>query len=39
MHKMYILVVQVNAILKILGVSDGYYKKVILSVMHGNIVT
>lgn len=39
MRKMRILVAQVNAVLKILGVGNGYYKNLILSVMHGNIVT
>lgn len=42
MRKMRILVAQVaqvNAVLKILGVGDGYYKNLILSVMHGNMVT
>lgn len=39
MHKMHILVTQVNAVLKILSVRDGYYKTLILSVLHGNMVT
>lgn len=39
MHKMHILVTQVNAVMKILSVRDGYYKNVILSVLHGNMAT
>lgn len=39
MHKMHILVTQVNAVLKILSVRNGYYKNLILSVLHGNMVT
>lgn len=39
MYKMHILVTQVHAVLKIISVRDGYYKNLILSVLHGNMVT
>lgn len=40
MHKMHIIVTQVNAVLKILSVRDGYYKNLIFVCFvweHGNI--
>lgn len=39
MHKMHVLVTQVNAALKIPSASGGYYKNLILSILHGNMVT
>lgn len=38
MHKMHILLTQMNAVLKILSVRDGYYKNLILSVLYRSMV-